>query len=361
MDPTLVPSTGGTTSAGTGGRAGITGITGGSNGTTEPGSVAGSTTLTPQTATGSSSSCTTITTAPGVVNPCGHTFAVAYSPDGRYLAIGRANTNPSVSVWRLADGALLYELPGVNGETTYGVEFSPDGQILATAGGNSVSFAKLWNASTGALIRSLPVNTGNGWYNSATTFSHDGTLVATGGMEGAVEIWQVADGARVTSFTIPTSVHNIHFSPDDSLLIAALVDEKARFWQVKTGAQVMTVDVADEQADADFSPDAQQIASTGYDVVRIWDKNGNLLQTLGGGHAAPISKTVWVDQNRLLSDDWSGVVNLWSRNAAGDFELSATWSTGSQAMGLAVSPDKTGFVTGGQSSTGGQGFVFFSL
>jgi hypothetical protein len=82
---------------------------------------------------------------------------------------------------------------------------------------------------------------------------------------------------------------------------------------------------------------------------------------LSGGHAAYISKVVWVDSNRLLSDDWSGVVNLWSRGADGTFARTASWSTGSQALGLAVSPDKTAFVTGGQGAQGGEGFVFFSL
>lgn len=349
MDPLTAPDTGGTTGAG------------GLGGTVQTGGSTGSASLTPLTTTGAGSSCTTITTVSGICNPCGQTFAVAFSPDGQFLAIGRSSTNPSVSVWRLTDGALLYDLPGSSGETTYGVEFSPDGQILATAGGSGASFVKLWNASTGALIRSLPVNTGSGWYASAATFSHDGTLLATAGMLGAAEIWRVADGMLVKSIGIPTSAHNLHFSPDDSLLIGALVDMKARFWDVKTGAQVMTVDVADEMADANFSPDGQTIASTGVNVVQIWDKNGRLLQTLSGGHAAYISKVVWIDSNRLLSDDWSGLVNLWSRDATGSFTRAASWSTGNQAMGLAVSPNKAAFVTSGKGAQGGGGFVFFSL
>jgi hypothetical protein len=68
----------------------------------------------------------------------------------------------------------------------------------------------------------------------------------------------------------------------------------------------------------------------------------------------------WIDQNRLVSDDWRGTVVRWARDASGSFAASKVWSTGGQALGIGVSPDKTMIVTGGAApaNLSKQGFVF---
>jgi WD40 repeat protein len=329
-------------------------------------------TITPTTATTTvATTCAPIATATGVLNPCGHSFGVAYSPDGQILAVGSDSETPSVHLWQLSDGMPLHNLDIQTIDTTYNLAFSPDGKTLATAGylhlatGNSLddsdsALVRLWNVSTGALIRSFAVDTG--FYADTVAFSHDGIFLATGGYWNKAEVWRVADGTRVLSIPVPTSVHNVHFSPDDSQLIVATVDGVVKIWDVATGKLILdTITTTQEMADADFSPDGKQIASTGDgNVIRLWNATtSELLQTLGG-HAAYISHVVWVDQNRLLSDDWSGVVILWTRGDSGTFAATTSWSTGGQALGIAVSPDKTKFVTGGGTASQ-DGFVFLSL
>ncbi|HEX7499125.1 MAG TPA: hypothetical protein VF524_02360, partial [Polyangia bacterium] len=261
---------------------------------------------------------------------------------------------------------------------TYNLVFSPDGKTLATAGyiqlpgGNylddsSSALVRLWDVSTGALIRSFPVDTG--FYADTVAFTRDGSLLATGGYGKEVEIWRVADGTRVLGIppqSTPGTAHNLHFSPDDSMLIVASTDGTARIWAVATGKLVSnSITTAGEMADADFSPDGKQIASTGDgNVVRIWNAaTGELLQTLSGYHSAYISHVVWIDQNRLVSDDWQGRVVLYARGDSGSLAASKIWSTGGQALGIGVSPDKTMIVTGGAdpANLGKQGFVFLSL
>jgi WD40 repeat protein len=312
--------------------------------------------------------CAPISTTPGVLNRCGHTFGVAYSPDGQLLAAGMDWANPSVRLWRLGDDMPLPAFEGQGNEVTYNLAFSPDGNTLAAAGfrvdnsGLQVPLLRLWDVATGSLVRSLPVNTGG--YADTVAFSHDGVLLATAGAYGATEIWRVSDGGRVRNITIAGSAHNIHFSPDDSQIIVATTDGKARVWNVATGALVLDkVTVAVEMADADFSPDGKQIASTGDgNVVRFWNAaTGDLLQTLSG-HANYISHVVWIDQNRVVSGDWQGGVILWTRDDLGSFTASRTWSTGGQTSGIAISPDKATLVTGGMDpTTYATGFVFISL
>jgi len=79
-----------------------------------------------------------------------------------------------------------------------------------------------------------------------------------------------------------------------------------------------------------------------------------------------VSHIVWITPDRFVSNDWSGVVNSWTRTSTGIFALSATWNTGGQSLGIAVSPDKTRLAVGGagvvsSGATAVEGFEFLAL
>jgi hypothetical protein len=344
--------------AGAGGSGGTTGAggstrTGGATGTGGPTGMGGISSFGGVTGFGGGT---------GVTSYSGPTSAVAYSPDGQLLAVGAEGTMPNVHLWRLSDGALVRDIGGIGG-VTYSVAFSPDGKILATAGaqaggGNSdptPNIVKLWDVASGTLLQTIPASCG--FYADSVSFSHDGTLLVTAGYVGPVEIWRVSDGTRVAAIPYPTTVHNAHFSPDDSRLIVGGIDGRVTVWTLPDTTLVLTLTgTAVEMADGDFSPDSRLIATTSPDnAIKIWDAaTGVLLQSLTG-HSAYVSHVVWIDNARLLSDDWSGQVFLWAATA-GSFSESQAWSTGTGAFGLAVSPDKTQIAV-----AGGNAIVFFSL
>jgi WD40 repeat protein len=320
--------------------------------------------------------CSSISTKPGVVNPCGHTFGVAYSPDGTLLAASFESANPSVRIWRLADGKPLPDPEGQGRETTYDVAFSPDGKMLAAAGyrheqssgGSSLDdqpFVRIWDVSSGALLRSLVPNCG--WYADSVEFSPDGDLLLTGGATDEVQVWRVADWMVWLGFPVPTTSHNAHFSPDGTRIVVAQYDGEAWVYGIPPSSFLLgPIAIASEMADAEFSPDGTLLATTWQsstsskdNSVRIYDAtDGTLLQTLSG-HSMYISHVVWVDQDRIVSGDWGGTVILWQRDAAGTFSFGRSMSTGGQSVGLAVSPDKKQIVTGGGYN--GYGFVFLEL
>ena len=216
------------------------------------------------------SSCPQITVAPGVLNPCGRTYSVAFSPDGRLLATGTEGARPNVHLWRLSDGGHVRDTDGA-GMTTYHVEFSPDGTLLATAGGYTETggaldtlpeIVKLFNVADGSLVRTIPARCGS--YASTAAFSHDGALLATAGEQGPVEVWRVAAGTLVASIGYPTTVDNVRFSPDDTKVLVGGVDRRTTVWSLPDGALMMTLDgTGDEMADASYSPDGSEIISTG--------------------------------------------------------------------------------------------------
>lgn len=294
-------------------------------------------------------------------NRCGRTSGIAFSPDGLTLAAGQESATPNVHLWSLPGGERLRDVTGA-GTVTYSVAFSPDGRLLATAGSPGSGGAEvtpgivnLWDVATGALVRNIPATCG--FYADTVAFSPDGQYLATAGYLGPIELWRVMDGTRVASIPYPTSVHNVHFSPDGSRLIAAGVDERATAWTVPGAALVFTLPgIANEMADAAYSPDGLTVASTGTgNVIKIWDVATQGLRQSLSGHPAYVSHVLWVDDNRLVTDDWSGLVILWEKSG-GTFAVSRAWQLDSQALGMAVSPDKSRLVIGG-----GDGITFLSL
>ncbi|MFF7130468.1 WD40 repeat domain-containing protein, partial [Streptomyces sp. NPDC008240] len=138
----------------------------------------------------------------------GTVSAVAFSPDGRVLAIVSGNV---VRLWdpikRVSAGA---PLSGSSEVTFWPVAFSPDWNLVATGNGNVV---RLWDAAQRTPVGDL---TGDAEDVNAVAFSLDGHLLATGGLDGTVRLW---DAARRTPVGDPLTghtgmVYSVAFSPD---------------------------------------------------------------------------------------------------------------------------------------------------
>jgi WD40 repeat protein len=113
-------------------------------------------------------------------NP-GHFQKIAFAPDGKTLAsTGFQNT---AKIWDIASGRLVRGV--TDSQNAWGLAYSPDGRVLAL-GSSEIG---LWNAATGAPIRKLegPRDT---YYCIA--FSPDGRLVAAGSQDRAIRLWDVS-------------------------------------------------------------------------------------------------------------------------------------------------------------------------
>jgi WD40 repeat protein len=310
-------------------------------------------------------SCARIATAPGDFNPCGPTNGIAYSPDGKLLAIATASRPPNVHVYRVSDGSLVHALDGI-GDQAYAVAFSPDNSVLAVAGqrpdsaNGQLDIVKLYDARSGSQLRALPASCG--FYADSVAFSLDGTLIATAGFKGPIEIWRVSDGTQVTSIAYPTSVHNVHFAPKGSEIIVGGVDQRATVWAVPSGKQILELSpTTNEQSDATFAPDGAQIATTGpNNDIQIWDTASSKLLQRMSAHTAYVAHVLWLDQDHIVSNDWFGTIKWMSRQSSGDFVVSASWSTGTQSLGIAIAPDGKMLAAGGGDGSN-SGFKFFAI
>jgi WD40 repeat protein len=118
-------------------------------------------------------------------------FSLAWEPagqgDGR-LAVGYGDGK--VLLWDIASRQAAATLEGQRGEVK-AVAWSPDGRWLAMAGTGGET--RLWNAAT-RQTSTAATHRGTVW---ALAWSPDGALLASGGEDGSVRLWQAQDGALV--------------------------------------------------------------------------------------------------------------------------------------------------------------------
>jgi WD40 repeat protein len=150
---------------------------------------------------------------------------LAYSPDGRWLAIVGADDRTVV----LLDARTHAQVAEFHGDEElvhiHSAAFSPDNRLLATSSHDST--VRLWQVPSGA----CRVLTGHTFEVFAVAFHPDGTRLATGGRDGAVWLWDLKRGDEVAR--LPghiTYVWSLAFSPDGTTLASASGDSTVRLW-----------------------------------------------------------------------------------------------------------------------------------
>lgn len=115
-------------------------------------------------------------------------FAVAFSPDSRFVAAGgwpeMGYREPRV--YELATGQRAYSL---DVDVTRAVRFSPDGGLLAT--GDEWGTVKIWNAAARERLFEIKGHQG---IVSVLRFTPDSRRLVTGGCDGGLKVWSAGDG-----------------------------------------------------------------------------------------------------------------------------------------------------------------------
>jgi WD40 repeat protein len=206
----------------------------------------------------------------------GNTYSIAFSPDGTLLAAGDGNSD--IRLWQVNNGRLLRTLhANKRGYAVFHIAFSPKGDKLAAAFDRNPGLgdAFVWQVSDGKPLYPIggltgPVN------NFAVAFSPDGKLLATGGSGGTVEFWNAQTGAPAgrTPPGNPGWIRSLQFDRTGTLLVVAGQDGLARLFDVAARAPygAPLPGYTGNDSEAFFSPDGSHIVTVyGNGNAINWD------------------------------------------------------------------------------------------
>jgi WD40 repeat protein len=136
---------------------------------------------------------------------------VAFSPDGKTLAVG--NRNAETHLFEVATGKVLHTL----GRTmSHELRFHPQGKILAIAyvDGN----VALWETATGKLLH-LRKTSATEIYT--LDWSPAGDILATAGLNSKITLWNGKDLSLLKDLPSPEWVISLRFTRDGTRLLSA--------------------------------------------------------------------------------------------------------------------------------------------
>jgi WD40 repeat protein len=271
--------------------------------------------------------------------------ALAFSPDGRLLAVGGASGR--VQLRSAATGELLHTLIG-HSPTVASVAFSPDSRTLISAGMDHV--VRSWDVADGGLVGQ--VNRGNRWIWSVA-FSRNGRTIAAASDDGTISLWSAGGDQVSRTLTGHTSgVLSAAFSPSGLTLASGSWDKTIKLWNLQSGSPIRTLigHTAPVWSVA-FSANGELLASGGFDAtIRLWDpRSGQLIRILNG-HSSEVRSVAFSPDGRMLasgSEDYS--VKLW--DVRGGTELRTLSGHVDKVITVAFSPDGRTLVSGGNDGT----------
>ena len=148
----------------------------------------------------------------------GEVAAVAFSPDGRYIAADGSDSNgPYVALLSVSNGTES-QRTGANASSSdadqvNSVAFSPDGNYVAI--GVDLRWAWIWDLSS---------DSRRGWGNAgvsevyAVAFSPDGRYLAAGDDDGIITFWQTDSWLREKQIRTGSAVTDLAWSPGGSVI-----------------------------------------------------------------------------------------------------------------------------------------------
>jgi WD40 repeat protein len=313
----------------------------------------------------------TLTLRARLPGPTGAVAHLAFSPDGRLLAVASIRPHPrpktAVQIWDVAETMRPHAsapVPRVTFDTPDAdigpITFSPDGHTVALACSDRI--VRLWRPVLPS-ERPAPISHApdEAW---AVAFSPDGKLVASAGdNQNGSPCLRVSDASsgrlRWTAAGHTQLATCLAFSPDGALLASASYDNRIKLWDPATGLERANLDAQLNQPRClAFSSDGRLLAcgggrrlnSTAPDrVAHLWDvATGQLLQTFGG-HGEQVRGVVFSpDGRQLITTEDTQMVRFWEIETGRELR---NFSEMSQVQCVAYAPDGKSVAWGMQFGT----------
>ena len=253
-----------------------------------------------------------------------YVFALAFSPDNAYLAVGSCGTTEeycpygAIDLWELDNMTLVKTLYG-HTDSIKTLVFSADSQVLASTSYGDDEI-KLWDVSSGEVLQSinesitpkfillsptgdrlassiyegihlreLPtgniariITLGRWWPVRCGFFSADGLTLVTGEDGGEIRWLDSYSGSELFhldypfplppySASNPPYVTDLQMLPQGNLLAASYSSGQIAFWDVNSRQMVYSIDLPYSHPTLELTPDGYYLLTNNLDgTIRIW-------------------------------------------------------------------------------------------
>ncbi len=284
----------------------------------------------------------------------GKIYALALSPDGRWLATAgwsgswTGKKRPvdedaaKVRIWDFASGELVALLKG-HESTLQALAYSPDGKLLASAGYDNTGI--VWDVSNPLAGRLLHRLRGHEDHVYAVAFMPDGRRIVTGSYDKTLRLWDVATGRQLAVLNKhKNKVRSLAVSPHGSSIVSGDLGGDILLWDGASGRLVKDfARQANEVGALAFSRDGKLLLSSagigrgGY-VQHIWDVASGREVARNDKHDNTSFAATWSPDGRyVVTGAFSGDVQVWHpRTGSTEAVLRGT---GAQRWTACFSPD----------------------
>ena len=269
--------------------------------------------------------------------------ALAFSPDGAFLAIGCSRPGSYLQLW---DTQQLKRVPerefAGHTASVLSVTFSKEGEFLLSS--SSDKSARLWNVASGLLDRSFFEQTGGVW---SAAFSPDETHIVTAGQDSRAIVYDLSGKTPPKKFHghDKSPVYAARYTRDGKSVISAGQDGRILLWRpdeiedyrfdslkdalspekLKATNPVIPTPKYREfrapEVDAKNKPvrslaiskDGNHLASCGDDnTIRLWNIVTRDMEKQIRGHGSVIRSALFLpDGSRLLSASHDRTIREW--------------------------------------------------
>nr|WP_197023645.1 TIR domain-containing protein [Rhodococcus sp. UNC363MFTsu5.1] len=273
----------------------------------------------------------------------GTVLSMAFSPDGRWLALGSEDNSIRLADLSTPGYTLVGEAMAGHQGAVQSLAFSPDsGQV---ASGSADGTVRLWDAQ-----RRTPTGSPMAGHEAPVTsvaFSPDGRRIVSGDLAGTIRVWDVATGRPAGKPLVghKGSVTSVAFSSDGGRILSASADTTIRIWDT-TAAVGMTGHTGSGSGvyGVRFSEDGSRIVSVSQDGARLWDAETGTPAGYMAGQGSPVHTfDISHDWRLFVTGSKDGTLRRW--DATGQ-PLGDPMSSPGLAN-VEVSPDGKWIITGG--------------
>lgn len=287
-------------------------------------------------------------------------LAVAYSPDGTYLAA--SGCDRKVHVWNANDANEIITYQG-HTEWIDTVAWSPDGRYIASAGADMT--VRVWEALSGKIISIY-----RGHTNTVTSvaWSPDGKYIASGSSDKTVQVWYVNTCDKIFTYRGHSEMVNaVAWSPQGGVstgkhryLIASASDDKTvQIWDIAKKRTIFKYRGHSGWVKAlAWSPNGTRIVSGSWDdTVQVWDTSTGNYAFTHRDHKSWVNSVAWSPISpRIASASNDQTVQIWhtshGRELFPDNKVVFTYKGHTEwVRSVAWSPDGTRIASGAHDGT----------